>query len=274
MKIVHFNLYDPSSSLFKSAASEKAQIQYVECSCEDCPLVKNGQCAATRFMGHCIYGKFRREEGYTRRANNFRRWIETKRQEFANIPYLSSPPNKIAFIGDYVYLPYAHMNHLDSPGAFGQKSHLFSSGSDFLPKEHWNVKTVLALINFRPQALFGGEIASYQKEQVPLFIEHIREVDPDMWRQLIEIRPDLNKEPNYIGRLAKLNTLNYPIKIQISDAQYEWTGKELVTQEDKPLSFTHRTNVASCEIRIVPKDNVSVKVMDNAWVNSNTEFLD
>lgn len=273
MAIVHFNLYDPTNSLFKSSASEKAEIQYVDCSCTDCPLLKAGQCAANRFLGSCIYGKKRRETGYTKRANNYRRWIVEKREEFKGVPYLKIPPNKMAFIGDYVYLPYAHMNNVDSPVAFGQKSSIFWAGSDFLPKEHWNIKTVISIINFRPKSLMGHEIPSYQKEQIPLFIQHLREVDPDMWRQLIEVRPDLNKSPNYVGRMAKLKTLNQNIKVKIKDVDYEWTGKELVCRQVEGLSWDFRLESDSCEIRIVPKDNYEIKIQSNDWVNENTEFV-
>lgn len=286
MKVVHCVIYNPVKSFFKTKANEKAKCTIIECeNHENCDLHKIGTCSYTPILGwdRCQYGRVRVETGPTKHAQKFSKWIQERQKKYADVPILDYPPKKLAIIGDYVYLPYNHMN-LDhgtrkNRVPFLKHSNAFMNGECFLHKDDWTVENVLWLIDFRPQALMGGAITSYQKEEVPLFISHIRELDKKMWRKLIKKRPELDITPNYIGRKAYLKTLKPPITWSTKHEKYpvEWTwdGKVLYTKSihayDKTWGDIKLSNV---EITSIPDDDAIITIQDNSWVFKKTKFKD
>lgn len=272
-RVVHAHVFDPRNSLFKQAKSSKAECHTVLCVLDECELRNRGECATRNIFGHCPYGKSRCEVGPTRRAGGFGKWVHDRKERFKEVDYLNPAKQKLAFIGDYVYLPYAHMNMLkddDIPGL----------GSLFVPRDMWTVEAVLKLIDFRPRALFTyQEIASYQSEVVPKFIAHIRESDPVMWSLLIEKRPSLDIAPNYVGRVAIIKTLKHPIKIRPYKPEYpvawEWDGTKLRTTSVHAYGSTWgHLKAQSAVVEIVPADDATVVVESNEWVTSETRFVD
>ena len=199
-KVIHANIYNPSHSIFKTSRNEKAQCQTITCINSDCPLLAKGQCYARGiFTPRCPYGRANVEHGPTRRAQKFYRWVSDKSKEHKGVPYLDIPEEKMEFIGEYVLLPYSHMN-MCKEVPFLRHSSLFISGSPFLPIEEWNLQTVVQLLDFRPHALMGGEITSYQKEIIPKFLLYkerelltIHLTDLDMQTLLLFLRRSRSK---------------------------------------------------------------------------------
>ena len=183
------------------------------------------------------------------------------------------------FVGDYVLLPYSYMTMCKSV-QFTKHGGFISDGDPFLPREHWTSKTVLTLLDFRPQSLMGGEITQYQKEEIPKFLTHLREADPAMWAELISARPALNVTPNHVGRRALLSTLNHPLEWTECDKNnypvtWKWDGKELTTTSMHSFNRTWgRVDVESVVIHAIPKSRATVVVQSNEWVNADTEFAD
>lgn len=69
-----------------------------------------------------------------------------------------------------MYLPYDCMD-------LSEKVKLIKG--KFIQLEDWTVDNVLHLIDFKPRTIFGNSvIKSYHEEEVPKFINHIRESDP------------------------------------------------------------------------------------------------
>ncbi len=269
-KIVHASIYDPSGfNLFKPEPNARAECKTIFCSCESCPLLKKKQCQCLTLFGkNCPYGKIKWERGFTKRARNFHSWVRETKEKYKDVPWLSAPTKKMEFIGDYVYLPYAHIENCK----------IFESKSQFLPKEKWTVENVIFLMHFVPQALFGGSIPSYQEKEVPMFLTHLREQDPEMWTQLIERMPHLNKEANHVGRKAYLKTLNAPIEwTEPSNypVTWRWDGETLRTSSmDAYYHSWGKIDLESMELIGKPKERAVVVVQSNDWVNESTEFLD
>ncbi len=190
-KPVSRNVFDPRHALFKQPRNARAQCTTIWCKLESCVLRDAGSCSLCVLFGSsCPYGRLSREVGPTPRAQKFSTWIRERKEAYKDTPLLGCPASRLAFIGEWVYLPYAHMD---------MKKSLEFTGK-MLRKEEWTIGTVLQLIDFRPQPLFGyGEIASYQQKHVPLFLSHLREVDPVMWTQVVASRPELNTQPDYVG---------------------------------------------------------------------------
>lgn len=284
-KIVHANVYNPENSLFKSNRNDRSECQVVTCSnSENCGLFKRGECATIAFMDaqNCPYGKRSRESGFTRKARGFHTWISDRKTKYKDhLGKLSSYTKKLAVVGDYVFLPYAHMNMnkelpVDHHGMF------LSSGTHFVLKEKFTPELVMNIIGFRPQALMGGEITSYQKEVVPKFIKHLQEAMPELYAEVVKQNPHVEKivaDFSPIGRKALLHTLRpgtvvtkYHDTHKLNTQHWVWDG-EYLTSTDAGMSFAI-VDYDTCEIKIKPKLGVSVPVTNENQVDDNTEYAD
>lgn len=266
--IVHANVYDPSRpSLFRASKNEKAECQTIECSDpERCDLHKNGMCACRSSVSYyCPYGLWHVETGYTRRANRFREWVRARMQKYDGVAFLDIPSVKLAVVGDFIYLPYPHMNNMKE---------LFEKGC-FVPKEKFTVDKVLELCRLRPQAMFGGEIKSYQKDVVPSFVVHLREKMHGFYEELCKRDSSIAerlKSYSNVGREALLSTVkpNVGVLTGIHGDEWAWDG-EYLTMTGKQAGFAL---VKHSEVRIRPVDGAVVKVCSEDQTDDKTVFID
>lgn len=271
-RAVSRNVFNPCKALFKQPRNARAKCTTVWCKLESCILRDAGSCAILGglFGVSCPYGRLSRETGPTPRAQKFSAWLRERKEAYKDTPCLGYPATKLAFIGEWVYLPYAHMD---------MKKSLEFTGT-MLHKKDWTICAVLQLIDFRPQPLFGwGEIASYQQKHVPLFLTHLREVDPEMWAQVIASRPELDTAPDHVGRKALVKTLAHPISWTTKHAKYpvhwKWDGEQLTTKSPDVYSNTWGgVKLAEFTLVGVPADDAVVKVQTNDWVTGDTIFVD
>jgi hypothetical protein len=248
----------------------------------DCSLAKAGYCTWIAPIGFdaCPYGRPRKETGFTKRARKFSSWISEKKKQHEGVPRLEIPPHKLAFIGDYVYLPYTFIAMNKSVPFLGHDAFIIS-GCRFLPHSAWTIENVLSIINFRPQAMMGGTIKQYQREVVPKFIEHVRECDSNMWEKLIKEKPELDKEPNYVGRKALLRTLPGGISFTPTKTTdkypvtWQWDGDNLTTNSLHAYNSTWGDmKLKSVAIDGIPEDDATIVVESNEWVTKDTQFVD
>ena len=277
LKPVHFNVFTPHDAIFKSSRKEKAEVQIVLCGrSEDCELLKRGECSwRAAFSWHaCPYGHYRKFKGFTHKARAYTTWISDQKKKYEGVPYLKDHSDVLAFVGDYVFLPYSHMDMSDA--GFIQKSEGFLvHGCSFLKKEKFTVENIEYLIHFRPQAWMGGEITSYQKEEVPKFVKHLQEKCPDLFKQLLEYDPcfeGIIDKYSYKGRKAKLITLmpNIGEFVDIHKAHWIWDG-EYLNSKDSHASFMLVSKFS--ELRIKPTLDAIVEITNDDQVNDKTEFL-
>jgi len=267
-KIVHFNLFRPENALFKQGKNERAEIQTITCSSSNnCQLLQRGECACRYGLwgGHCPYGKHNKQTGFTRRAGKYYSWCSEQKERYSGIGFLNSP-NALGYVGDYVFLPYAHMDMLESIPWEG----------NFLKKEDFNVDTIIKLITFRPRAMFGGEIKSYQKEVPPQFMKHLSEQMPQLFEQVIAANKNAMEryqEFSNIGRKAVLETItpNIGKLADIHGGLWSWDGEKL-TSTNSHASFmpVQKFN----RIIIIPEKKQAVKITAENQVNKHTVFID
>jgi len=275
--IIHFHIFEPHKSIFKNLKNDKAEYSYIDCSNQkNCGLYQRGECSCLAILGwhKCPYGKYSKETGPTKRSRSYGKWIEEAKQKYKEIGHLKSHSNVIAKIGDYIFLPYAHMTMNESI-PFLKHSKLFAKDNCFLLKEFFTIENIINICEFKPQAFMGGEIKQYQKEVIPKFIIHLSEKMPKTFKELCIKYPkaeEICKNKNYIGRKALLKTLtpNVGFFNDVS-SKWEWDGKYLTsTNKTTYLGIVNKIK----EIRIEPGDNESVEITDNNQVNKNTIFLD
>jgi len=142
MSVVHCNIFDPTKSLFKEHKNSKARCTVVRCSQECCEVRDAGSCMllALLFGTKCPYGDLSRFNGYTRRARKFSQWIKEHRERYVGVPFLKTPRTKMAFVGDYVYLPYSHMTMCEAV-PFLAPGGAFRNGNCMLPLGHGRLIT-------------------------------------------------------------------------------------------------------------------------------------
>lgn len=280
--LVHQSYWDPHGLqlLGKAAATDRARISSIDCSLADCPLRAAGQCLMLGTLGgtNCPYGTYQVQKGPQKRAKAYKTkaWLEEHRDK--TVPWLDAPPKRIAFVGDYVYLPYPFMDHCHEVPFLEHAVGFVITGTPLLRREHWTLETIRTLMAFRPRSWMGSEIRSYQEETMPRFIDHLYEVDRELWQQAVA-GTGYDKPPNYVGRMAKIRTLKYPITIAAKHAKYpvkwEWDGVRLRTTSKHAYQSTcGGVTAASQEIFIVPAEDAAVPVESSDWVLPGTIFVD
>lgn len=285
---IHAHIWSPKGfHLFGSSKKDPAKVVVYYCNnSANCELLKKGQCIHGAILGpRCPYGYVGGETGYTQRARNFSKWISDKEKEYAAVlsKVKGGPADKMVVIGEWVYLPYAHLDMNEHIPILG-KSNLFISGKPFIKVTDFTVEVIQKIVDFHPHALFGGEITDYQNKHLPLFLFHLKEVFPDLFKQVIELRPEYVERykiqvRDSIGRKALLSTVS-PCKVKLSkDEAFDWDGKTLKGKKDYVLGLSlydenNRSAVGQIDITITPDPKAVIVITDNDQVNTNTQFVD
>lgn len=276
-KVIYSYVFSPHDAIFKSSRNDKAEHTTVTCSnSENCGLYKRGECCwVTSFdWQSCPYGKFKKDTGYTKKAMAYRGWLDERKNRHNDITVkLTGHKRVMAQVGEYVFLPYAHIT-MNGNVPFLQKGGLFTKENCFLPMSQFTIDNIISMCNYKPQAMVGGTITSYQEEVVPLFIKHLSEVFPVLYDELIKVyepAKEVVNNYNYIGRSAILQTLtpNIGLFVDIHKGQWSWDG-EYLTSTNSKASFMLASTFS--EIRVKPLDYCIVKITSNEQVNKNTKF--
>jgi hypothetical protein len=281
-QIINVGLYGGKGIFGGKETPLEASIVYCD-KCETCSYFKNNQCLNIRapFSGSCKYGKVRTVTGYTSRA---KKYYDFKKEWENHEKYnkLKYPPGKLGAIGDEVVLPYPHIyiKENENGSLTIEGPQLFSNKIAFININKFTSEFINKLCTFRPQAMMGGEITSYQRETVPLFLAHLKEVMPDKYAEVKSKYPGLIKEISYIGRKALLNTIK-PSNIIYKSRQYPqfneewyWDGETLTRINGYVSSFNITKNYEVLEIKIKPSDKSTITISSNEQVGENTVFTD
>lgn len=278
-KVVHAHVFEPHSSVFKRPKSEKAECGKVTCSnSENCGLFARGECAWLMSIGWqaCPYGKYSKEEGFSQRSNKYHSWIKEKKEFYSeSLNKLKWHSSVMSIVGDYIFLPYSHITMNENipflaHGGFLRKENCF------LLKSNFTIESIISICQFRPMAMMGGEIVSYQNEVVPLFIKHLSEQMPELYLQLCDkyARAKAVVDTyNYVGRKALLKSITPNIGefTDIHKGTWKWDG-EYLTSLNSRASFMLVDKFS--ELRLKPSDSCVVKIGCNEQVNANTKFVD
>jgi len=186
--------------------SERTTAVTYYCSLEgsECPLLNVGKCIHLCMLSRCIYGKCSQEKTPTKRAKSYRDQVKVMKEDAVKYKLpVGAYECGMQQIGEYYYLPYSHMDMCRAV-PFVQHSSLFISGVPFVPKNELTPERIATLVRFRPQALMGGEITTYQKEQVPKFLFHLKQQFLELYLNAAEIEPAIKVKTTNIGEIKSL----------------------------------------------------------------------
>lgn len=274
---------DPARGIFKpNKSKDHATISRLYCSLEDpCPLLQQGKCIRRGWLQRCMYGSQSLEEGPVIRAKGYLPFVARAKEAAAACGDVESWPNRMAYVGDYVYLPYAHMDSsqgafVQGPSGYGkqeplpfmQNSALFSSGMPFIKRELFTPDLIGRIIAWRPQALMGGEITSYQSKEVPQFLRDLRATDRPMFDAAVALYPAIAQRiPDnrvLLGKHARLGDLPSG-KVKHYSHVYQWDAEEKsLTNTDGAMIMTPNP----FKVVVYPHPDLEVELCDPAMVDT------
>lgn len=276
-ELVSVHLFDPSGpSIFKGGANDRALcIQYRCTNRENCGLYARKECAQRVIFGdsNCPYGTRSSETGFTKRARKNREWINSRKEKYGDLVYyLKSPTKMLAEVGDYVYLPYPHMNETGG-NLFEHEGGLLYAGSAFVKREKFTADNIARLVKCTPSS-WGKPIHKYQLEIVPLFLAHLSEQMPDLFKEVCEVAEiDSSQVASNIGRKALISSLLPGVEISRdrSREKWVWDGEYLVS--NNPNILIPFVKFEEAVLKLKPKPGETFTVTDESQVSDTTEFV-
>lgn len=277
-EVVHASVFDPRHALFKSCRNDRSECRVVSCKGKErCGLYARGECVelvSVLKSAYCPYGRCSVEQGPTKRSHKIGSWVRGREETHKDALHRLKYPNQVmAMVGDYVFLPYAHMT-MNEKVPFLSHSSLFVSGNCFLPLDKFTIETIIELVDFRPSALMGGEISSYQREEVPKFLQHLREKMPGLFAQVVAKKPELSSKAGAfspVGRKALLRTLARGSKVVKTGETWTWDGEYLSSTNHRILFPV--AEYSEISVRIKPEAEAIVEVSSLDQVGPETVFV-
>lgn len=254
---------------------DKAKIRRLRCGLvdpfENCPVLALGQCITRQFLARsCVYGRASVETGWTRRAQKYCSWVAAAKEKVAAGPKMPTYPDKrLAVVGDHVWLPYPQMSMCEAV-PFLAHSHFLASGHPFIKFEDFTPEVIITLVEFRPYALMGGKIRSYQKDSVPQFLYDLKHLCPrlyesaaDMDSVIIERTPDPGR---FKSTPVPIGVVKPGVACSVVKHSFVWDGKR-VTFECEPddLKWAWKCgkgNVGPITVSFEPTPDLPVLVED------------
>lgn len=110
-------------------------------------------------------------------------------------------------------------------------------------------------------------IDGYCKEQLPFFLRQMKNKYDEVAKAIPEVADII---PNYVGKWAKVNSINRDIPISDGKSTYMFDGDELVGDFSSAfLPF----NASTAHVRIPITPDMRVKITDNKQVKEDTVFV-
>lgn len=235
--------------------------------CDKCTFYKNSTCFKIRSLGKiCKHGRRETVQGYTSRA---KKYYEFKRRFEQDECYskLERPSNTIGKIDNefVINLPYIRYEEgeIKDPG--------FENPLIYINEKEFNNSFIKMLLDFKPQAIFGGVIKDYQEKEIPNFLSDLKENFKEIYENFIKENPEYNIKISYVGKEAYISTIKEG-SILIDCHKNEWVkeGEDIVCYKwGTWLPFKGTPT----ETRIRISENMIYKITDDNQVNDKTRFV-
>lgn len=241
---------------------------------ENCSLYKQGKCleVTAPFSTGCKNGKTEVHNGYTSRARKYHSF-RTQWEKDETYGKLHYPNNvRIAIAGKYIYLNlgYAYIKK-DDAGNYDIKDRGFGSAESWIEKQEFDTNLLRRVCNFVPRSMMGDKIRDYWEKVIPEMLFQMRDLVPTLYNQFILENPEWDKLPDFVGKYAKISTLDKNIPLKDSKGNvFAFEGEYLVCKNCN-LSFAP-FGAKTAEVRIKITDDMITKITNNNQVTENTVF--
>ena len=261
MNKIHVGLYGDGSR----DARLREEIIYCDYAA-DCSVYRDGKCLriTSPFASYCPLGTTQIIDGGTKRSKAFQRVGASARADECYGKLRRAYNTYFATAGDLVILGGLSV-YFSNP--FSIKDPGFCGGNYIaIPKSEFTVDIIKRIYTFRPQALMGGVLKQYLAEQLPFFFQQMKRLWPEKYAEFAAAEPSVRElAPNYIGKWARLSTINHDSEIN----GYRFDG-DYIVGEFKSAFLPFRAK--SAFIRIPITDDLMVKITDNNQVTEETIF--
>lgn len=247
---------------------DRAKLRTYSCQLEEgqCSLRTQGKCIQLLNLDYCVYGSQDTDLGPTRAARSYGRFVTDGEALQNSLPKLAPAEKKIAYVGDYVWLPYTFINNIDGAPQFKFANYLtlFDSGKPFMLKADFVPSMVVKLSKFRPQAIMGGEIEQYQRESLPLLLQDLRQFDPVLYEAALALDPSLATKtavPGITFPVSFLKARDHSCHVRFQNSEFFFYAKDGSLEGNWP-GLDLGINVGDVKVRFIPKPDTEVSLID------------
>lgn len=255
----------------------RLRAEYIYCDrANECSAYKKGKCLciAMPFSSRCPVGSVEHVDGGLKRSKMFIK-VRDRAKADPNYGALKYSNNlKIVRVGDDAILMFNYVWLRIENGDLKVNSPL-GGGREilFIQKENLTADNILKVCEYKPTALLGGVIDSYQNDEVPMFLRQFRELFPEIYSELIMKSPiQKNKVPNFIGKQAKLLTLKPNCKYETKYGSFFFDGKYAYF-DDYNTAFKPFWKCGNMSVTVEVTNDTVATVSDNEQVLDTTEFV-
>lgn len=271
-KLISWSYFDGKSIFSKTAKKESVTKIYAKNKMAE-TIAQKGLVACLLFdvKNEDPYFIIKTKEGYTKRAKNYGNIVKDLISNNLDLKNKvdNIKPTRLKDYGEYVYIDLIFLKNHVNPFDISE----FFESPHFINKEKFTVKNILKLINYHPQAVFGGEIESYQKTTIPEFLLELKIQFPEIYQDLLDVSDtvkNFNQSIDYAGKVAYLNTLS-PGRVEL---QLSFIDKEIFYWDGSVLSTKKQVyDKSEIEHIIKPSADTTVIIKDVETVNSKTIFV-
>ena len=114
-------------------------------------------------------------------------------------------------------------------------------------------------------------IRAYYEEYIPKFLDDLKRNYKDIWDRFISVYPEYDKEINYVGRRAYINSLRDGLKIHGSSSEWQIKDDYIICENWRDL---YPFNARYGEVKIKITDDLVCEITNNEQVDKNTRFYD
>lgn len=273
--LVSWSYYDGTSLFSKKASPESLTKIFIKDPNDPAALdvAKEGKIALLNFGLRVVddpYFYCSSVQGFTKKAKKHKELYYNMIEQHPDKHNIATAlKGKLKPYGDYVFINLEFLdNHVNPwrPDFFYNKF--------FIKKADLTVDAIISLINYKPQAVFGGTIPAYLGTEIPALLLDLKIEFPQLYQDLMAASPiaaEIGSKLTYKGKKAYVTTLlpgNVDIQRSSSTPEtYFWNGSYLaadITLYDK----------SKAKELIQPSKETSVIITDDSTVTNKTIFID
>ncbi len=270
MKKINVSMYGGKSIFGGREQPYNVDVTYCD-KCGQCDFYKNGTCFYARRLGkNCKIGRKEKINGRKSRSLAGREFY-SKWTNDECYSKLEEPKQTLGIVDDTVILNIDCMK-LNENNIPVENVGFGLSELSYIPLKDFTSDLIKQICDLRPRTLFNdGYIRAYYEEYIPKFLDDLKRNYKDIWDRFISVYPEYDKEINYVGRRAYINSLRDGLKIHGSSSEWQIKDDYIICENWRDL---YPFNARYGEVKIKITDDLVCEITNNEQVDKNTRFYD